>query len=60
MDFHPKKCQALKVTNKRKFIEYSYNIHGHILDEVDSAQYLGINIHMILKWIHHINRSLRS
>ena len=55
MEFHPKKCQVMHVTNKRKCLEYTYKIHGHTLDVVDSAKYLGINIHKTLKWNHHIN-----
>ena len=41
MQFHPKKCQVLNITNKRKLITHPYNIHGHTLDVVDSAKYLG-------------------
>ena len=56
MEFHPKKCQALHVTNKRNIIKASYNIHGHILEETDSAKYLGVNIHHKLSWNHHIQK----
>ena len=41
MEFHPKKCQVLNITNKRKVITHPYSIHGHTLDVVDSAKYLG-------------------
>ena len=56
MEFNPKKCQVLRVTNKRKCVEHPYSIHGHILEVVDSAKYLGVNIHKTLKWNHHINQ----
>ena len=56
MEFHPKKCQVLHVTNKRNIIKASYNIHGHILEETDSAKYLGVNIHHKLSWNHHIQK----
>ena len=56
MEFHPKKCQVLHVTNKRKCVEHPYSIHGHTLEVVDSAKYLGVNIHKSLKWNHHINQ----
>ena len=34
MEFHPKKCQVLNITNKKKPVKYSYTIHGHVLDTV--------------------------
>ena len=60
MEFHPKKCQVLHVTNKRNIIKASCNIHGHIL-ETDSAKYLGGkhspgNIHHKLSGNHHIQK----
>ena len=39
MDFHPDKCQLLRVTNKRKVISANYSIHGHKLLRVDKAKY---------------------
>ena len=56
MEFNPKKCQALHVTNKRNIIKASCNIHGHILEETDTAKYLGVNIHHKLSWNHHIQK----
>ena len=56
MEFHPKKCQVLHVTNKRNIIKASCNIHGYILEETDTAKYLGITIHHKLSWNHHIQR----
>ena len=41
MEFHPKKSQVPYITNKRKVITHPYIIHGHTLDVVDSAKYLG-------------------
>ena len=55
MEFHPKKCQAIHCTNKKQFIQRPYTIHNHTLEEVDSAKYLGVNIHKTLSWNHHIN-----
>ncbi|XP_056006769.1 uncharacterized protein LOC130050570 [Ostrea edulis] len=61
MEFHPKKCQVLHVTNKRKCVEYPYNIHGHTLEVVDSAKYLGVNIHKSLtQHINHITKRANS
>ena len=54
MEFHPRKCQVLHVTNKKNVIKADYNIHGHVLEETDTAKYLGVNIHHKLSWNHHI------
>ena len=43
MEFHPQKCQIMHLTNKRKVIRHPYNIHGHILEEVQTSKYLGLN-----------------
>ena len=45
MEFHPQKCQVLHVKNKIKIIKMPYNIHGHTLEEADTAKYLGVDIH---------------
>ena len=55
MEFHPQKCQVMHITNKRKPIKVPYNIHEHTLEEVDSAKYLGLNIHKTLNWNLHID-----
>ena len=56
MQFNPSKCQALRITNKRKPIVRSYNIHGQTLVNTDTAKYLGIHIHKNLNWNHHISQ----
>ena len=56
IEFHPKKCQVLHFTNKRKCVEHPYSTHGHTLEIIDSAKYRGVNIHKTLKWNHHINQ----
>ena len=56
MEYHPKKCQVTNITSKRNIISHKYNIHGHTLEVVDSAKYLGLNIHKSLKWNDHINQ----
>ena len=55
MEFHPQKCQTMHNTNKRKPMSVPYNIHGHVLEEVDTAKYLWVNIHKQLNWNHHIS-----
>ena len=45
MKFHPEKCQVISIcTNKRFQQQTSYMLHGHILETVDSAKYLGVSI----------------
>ena len=60
MEFHPQKCQILHITNKRQPIRQPYKIHGHILEEVESAKYLGVNIHNKLSWNTHINQVVKK
>jgi len=50
MEFHPGKCQVLRITNKKKFIGGNYFIHNMILQEQPSAKYLGVIIDNKLKW----------
>ena len=54
MEFHPQKCQLLRVTNKQNPINHSYDIHGHTLDKVEAAKYLGVTIDRQLNWNTHI------
>ena len=56
MEFHPKKCQVLNITNKKKPVKYPYTIHGHVLDTVKSAKYLGVHIQSQLNWNTHVTK----
>ena len=60
MEFHPQKCQILHFTNKRKISDMPYTIHGHVLEVVETAKYLGIHLHRNLKWNHHIGEILKK
>ncbi|XP_066931249.1 uncharacterized protein [Clytia hemisphaerica] len=42
MEFHPDKCFNLRVTNKRKIHDKTYEIHGQQLKTVNKAKYLGV------------------
>ena len=57
MFFHPDKCNVLSITRKKTSIKYSYtlHVHGHQLEYVDKAKYLGVTIQSDLKWDSHIN-----
>ena len=50
MEFHPDKCQVLRITNKTKPIQVYYNIHNIRLSKVESAKYLGVTIDSKLNW----------
>ena len=53
MEFHPEKCQILRITKKQTPILANYNIHNVSLSPVDSAKYLGVNIDCRLSWSPH-------
>jgi hypothetical protein len=50
MEFHPAKCNILRITKKRSKIVYPYALHGHTLEEVASAKYLGIHLTNDMSW----------
>jgi hypothetical protein len=56
MRFNPEKCEVLQVTSRRTQQESKYTIHGQVLNNVNSAKYLGLNIHKTLSWDDHINK----
>ena len=59
MEFHPKKCQVIRITNKIKPIINSYSIYGVVLEVFNSVKYLGVTIDSNLNWkdqcnnVHH-------
>ena len=54
MEFHPQKCQVLRITNKKRKICSTYTIHDTILGETEKAKYLGVIINNKLTWKDHI------
>ena len=56
-EFHPEKCQVLRVTKKTKAstICHDYVLHGHTLEVVDNVKYLGVAISGNLKWDVHVS-----
>ena len=56
MAFHPDKCNILGVTTKKSPQHFYYNMHGHILESVQSAKYLGVTLSADLKWNNHIQQ----
>jgi len=55
MAFHPDKCNVLSITRNKTPIKHKYQLHGHNLEHVDKAKYLGITIQSDLRWDSHIN-----
>ena len=56
MAFHPDKCNILRVTTKKSPQHFYYNMHGHILESVQSAKYLGVTLSADLKWNNNIQQ----
>ena len=50
MEFHPGKCQLLRITHKINPLLSTYNIHGIPISLTDSAKYLGVVIDSKLTW----------
>jgi hypothetical protein len=55
-EFHPGKCQVIRVTRSKKPITSDYYLHGHKLETVDSAKYLGVTLNQDLSWNNHIHQ----
>ena len=55
MNFHPNKCQVLNITTKRAPSINLYTIHDEIIDNVDSAVYLGVTLSNTMSWSKHID-----
>ena len=55
MKFHPEKCNVLTITKNRNIIKKEYILHGHKLEHVTSAKYLGVTLTSDLKWSQHVN-----
>ena len=60
MEFHPGKCQLLRITNKIKKINAPYQILNTPILEVDSAKYLGVVIDKTLSWKPHHSATIKK
>ena len=50
MEFHPAKCHVLRITKKKSKVTFPYTLHGHVLEEAQSAKYLGVTISEDMSW----------
>ena len=52
MEFHPDKCQVLRVTNKhpQNITQHDYILHGHTLSIVDDVKHLSLTVSSNLRW----------
>ena len=55
MKFHPDKCQVLTITRKKEPIHFDYVLHGHKLEHVQTAKYLGVTISHDMRWNTHVD-----
>ena len=55
MEFHPEKCQVLNITKRHNPVNFTNTIHGHPLEAVQSAKYLGaFELTNNLSWNKHL------
>ena len=53
MEFNPRKCKVLTVTNKIKPVQHYYKMHGIYLEYIFQEKYLGVILHRKLSWKPH-------
>ena len=58
MSFNPSKCIHLKITNKHFPMQTSYYLDEYIIQQSQSATYLGVKIDQRLKWSEHISSTI--
>ena len=57
MFFNPRKCEFLRITNKKNFISFTYHINDCSIQEVTHAKYLGVVLDQHLSWNDHIKKT---
>ena len=60
MEFHTSKGQVTSISNKVKPINGKYQIHDHILEQVNCAKYLGIYIDSKLAFNAHVDAIVKK
>ncbi len=55
MEFYTDKCKALSISRSKSPIKFEYTLHGHKLEYVTNAKYLGVTFYNKLTWDEHIS-----
>ena len=53
MNFNPTKCNVIKITRKRKPLDFPYLLHGQTFESIDHTKYLGVHLSHDLRWNEH-------
>ena len=56
MELNHSKCQVVHVTGSKMTMKTDYVLHGHVLESVLWARYLGVDISSGLTWNSHVDR----
>lgn len=56
MEFNPTKCQVLHISRSKSVHRNTYYLHGHALQPVSSAKYLGVTFTSDLSFNQHITQ----
>ena len=56
MSFNAEKCSTIAISRKRNKLTHPYTLHNHVLERVDSATYLGVELSSDLTWAKTINK----
>jgi hypothetical protein len=59
MQLHPDKCKVLQNATRTP-LQSKFTIHWHVLNSINSAKYLGLNIHKTLSLDVHIKQATQK